>query len=156
TSGPRLSKTNAADIWTVISPTFPGSLTAIGLAPSEANTIYGATSNSTNLFVTSSHGASWTNHPLPVAGRLSDIQVTPTTPPTAYATVAYFTTGGNVFKTVNGCATWTSISGNLLGLPVWSLQLDKTNNILYVGADDGVYSSSDGGSTWSRFGTGFP
>ena len=27
---------------------------------------------------------------------------------------------------------------------------------LYIGADDGVYSSTNLGANWSRFGTGFP
>lgn len=40
--------------------------------------------------------------------------------------------------------------------PVWSLQIGSVNGTFYVGADDGVYATTNTGSTWSRFGTGLP
>ena len=71
-------------------------------------------------------------------------------------------TGGNVFKTTNG-TTWTNISGDLAtvtactcALPVWSLQIGATAGTLYIGADDGVYVTTNGGTNWTRFGTGLP
>src|SRR5262249_13979257 len=51
---------------------------------------------------------------------------------------------------------WTNISGNLPSLPAWSFQLDAGQNVYYVGNDDGVYASSNGGTTWTRFGSGLP
>ena len=55
-----------------------------------------------------------------------------------------------------GGTTWTNISGNLPKEPVWSLQIGSVNGTFYVGADDGVYATTNTGSTWSRFGTGLP
>jgi len=139
---------------------------AIGLAPSSVNTIYAAAHNggfgNTSLFVTTDHGATWTAKPQPT-GLVQDIQVDPTTPTTAYIAMASFTGAGNVYKTTDGGGTWTDISGNLAkvtactcAIPVWSIQLDVTNNKIYIGADDGVYVSGNGGANWSRFGVGLP
>lgn len=161
TGGDRVYETtNGADNWSSISTpgssgwTGSGGISAIGLAASDLNTIYAATSGG-HLFVTSNHGTTWTDHPLPVIDTVSDIQVSPVTSTTAYGVVSAFTSGGNVFKTVNGGAAWTNISGNLPNEPVWSLQIDPSG-ALYVGADDGVYVSTNGGTTWSRLGTGLP
>jgi photosystem II stability/assembly factor-like uncharacterized protein len=137
-----------------------GFVNAIGLAPSDANTIYAATHlngfGATDVFVSTDHGTTWTQRNLPVTRPVQDIQVDPATSTTAYAVISAFSTGGNVFKTTDAGATWTSISGTLPNEPVWSLQIDAVAGALYVGADDGVYVTTDGGTTWSRFGAGLP
>lgn len=61
---------------------------------------------------------------------------------------------GHLWKTTNGGATWTDVSGNLPDVPV--------NDVLFVGSkivvgtDLGVTISTDGGATWSRLGKGLP
>jgi len=132
---------------------------AIGLAASDTNTIYAATggsfATSSQIFVTTDHGATWTNHNLPPGnGRVNDLQVDSSNAQIAYAVVNQFG-GGHVFRTANGGTTWTNISGNLPNKPGWSLQIEP-NGTLYVGAEDGVYFTTDGGTSWTRFGTGFP
>src|SRR5438094_554260 len=58
--------------------------------------------------------------------------------------------------------TWANISGTgggaLPNLPVWSIQIDNSTppSTLYIGADDGVYTTTDLGVNWSRLGTGLP
>jgi uncharacterized repeat protein (TIGR01451 family) len=64
---------------------------------------------------------------------------------------------GHVFKTLNGGATFTNISGNLPDTPVNSLVLDPTYpNTLYAGTDVGPFVTYNGGRTWYGLGTGFP
>lgn len=145
-----------------------GNVNAIGLAPSDVNTIYAAPHASgsfgnTNIYVTTDHGATWNARNLPVGAQVSDIQVDPTVPLTAYATTSSFNATSNVWKTVDGGANWTNISGDLAtvtacacAVPVWSLQIDKLNNRIYIGAEDGVYVTANGGTNWTRFGTGLP
>ena len=162
--------TNGGDAWTPIS-VVNGSgfnngganVDAIGIAPSDVNTVYAATggtfATSSQIFVTTNHGTAWTEHDLPAAnGRVNDIAVETSNSQIAYAVVNRFNANGHVFRTTNGGTSWTSISGNLANMPVWSIQTDPSTNptTLYIGAEDGVYSSTDLGTTWSRFGTGLP
>jgi photosystem II stability/assembly factor-like uncharacterized protein len=133
---------------------------AVGLAASDANTIYaatgGETAKSSQIFVSTDGGTTWSERDLPKgSGRINQILVDPTNAQTAYAVINTFG-GGHVFKTTDGGKTWTDISGNLPDLPTWSIQLDAPHNVLFIGNDQGVYSSTDGGNTWSRFGSGFP
>jgi photosystem II stability/assembly factor-like uncharacterized protein len=160
--------TNAGTSWTPISNIGVGGwssnadifVDAIGLAPSDANTIYAAESPfHAEVFVTTDHGASWREHEVvPLTTRIGDVQVDPIDSGTAYAVINQFSSMGNVFRTTDGGVTWTSISGDLPNEPVWSVQIDPTTapHTLYVGADDGVYVSRNSGVSWSRFGEGLP
>jgi PKD repeat protein/photosystem II stability/assembly factor-like uncharacterized protein len=147
---------------------------AIGLAPSDANTIYASTGgdgfSTSQIFVTTDHGSVWTEMDLGVSGRVKDIQVDPANSLIAYAVISTFNTpNGQVYKTSNGGASWTDITANLPSEPMWSLQIGPTSvptsacaaagassNTLYIGADDGVYVTTNGGTSWSRFGSGLP
>ena len=126
---------------------------AIGLAPSDTNTIYAAASG--HIFGTSNHGVSWTEDSISGNPHVADLQVDAASATTVYAVINRFNAAGTVFRTTNGGATWTSITGNLPIEPVWSLQIDPIG-VLYVGTDDGVYATTNSGTTWSRFGTGLP
>jgi photosystem II stability/assembly factor-like uncharacterized protein len=151
--------TSGGDSWTAISPMLGSS--AVAIAPSDANTIYDGTGSS--IFVTTDHGASWTQHILPTSGLgISDIQVDPDNSQIAYAVPNGFFnvtgTGHHVYRTTDGGTTWSDISGNLPNEPAWAIQIDPTTSpkTLYLGVDDGVFFSTDFGSTWTRFGTGLP
>src|SRR5207245_1931601 len=58
----------------------------------------------------------------------------------------------------DGGMTWSDISGNLPNEPAWTIQIDPTTSPkrLYLGVDDGVFFSTDFGTTWTQFGTGLP
>jgi hypothetical protein len=61
---------------------------------------------------------------------------------------------GHLWKTTDGGATWTNVSGNLPDIPVNDVVI--SNGTLVLGTDLGVVVSSNGGATWSRLGTNFP
>jgi uncharacterized repeat protein (TIGR01451 family) len=64
---------------------------------------------------------------------------------------------GHVFKTLDGGATFSDISGNLPDTPINSLVLDPTYpNTLYAGTDVGPFVTYNGGRSWYGLGTGFP
>src|SRR5205823_4108749 len=115
------------------------------------------------VFITTNHGTTWPERDLPPdSGRVNEIQVDPSNAQIAYAVVNRFSTAGHVFRTTNGGTLWTNISGTggsaLPNLPVWSIQINNSTSpsTLYIGADDGVYISTDLGVSWSRLGTGLP
>lgn len=75
------------------------------------------------------------------------------------ASVALSATANHLWKSTDQGATWTAIDGNgfPFGIPVHVVQTDpKDPNTVYAGTDFGVYYSIDGGSNWSRFGSGMP
>jgi hypothetical protein len=73
--------TTAGDTWTQLSTpesngwTSTFGIDALGLAKSDMNTIYAA--SFPDLFVTTDHGATWTDNPLPGFGFVGDIQPIP-------------------------------------------------------------------------------
>jgi uncharacterized repeat protein (TIGR01451 family) len=64
---------------------------------------------------------------------------------------------GHVFKTSDGGASWTDISGSLPDNPVNSISIDASYpNTLYAATDVGPFVTYNGGANWSALGTGFP
>jgi hypothetical protein len=68
-----------------------------------------------------------------------------------------------VFRTTDAGASWTDITGNLLGLGAGDFQTTEfvagaTNDLLLVGTNAGVFVSfsSSGFTCWSELGTGLP
>ena len=162
--------TTAGDSWTPISQVLNINgdfVDTVAIAPSDANTIYASTGGTfaltSQVFVTTNHGAMWTQRPLPRGSdRVNEIRVDHANAQIAYAVVNRFSTAGHVFRTTDGGANWTNISGTgggaLPNLPVWSIQINDSTSpsTLYIGAEDGVYTSTDLGVSWSRLGTGLP
>jgi uncharacterized repeat protein (TIGR01451 family) len=64
---------------------------------------------------------------------------------------------GHVFKTTDGGAHWTNVTGGLPDVPVNSIVLDpSSDNTLYAGTDVGAFVTINGGTSWKRLGTGMP
>ena len=83
---------------------------------------------------------------------------------TVYVTVMGFAGSGtpHVYRSVNGGASWTNISGNLPNAPANGLVVDPNDaNTIYVAMDAGVYvttqvSTCATANCWSVYGTGLP
>jgi hypothetical protein len=160
---------NGGDTWTTLSTVGKNgwnpagaNVSAIGYAPSTNQTIYAATFSPSlgqgRIFVTTNHGAAWTERSISGLPRVVDLQVDVFNPQIVYAAIGAFNSAGTVFRSLNGGATWTSISGNLVNQPAWSLQIGA-DGTLYLGADDGVYvegSPQGGEDIWDRFSSGLP
>lgn len=131
------------------------SVTALAISSTSSNTIYAA-AGPANIFVTTNDGASWTLHNIPnITDHIQDLVVDPTNSLVCYAVRDQFGQG-KVFRTADGGATWTDISGNLPDLPASALTLDPGTGQLWVGNDNGVFTSLDGGTTWAPYGIGLP
>jgi hypothetical protein len=159
---------DAAD-WTDITPNgLSGNqyITALGIAPSQGQTIYAATADG-KLFTTTNDGANWSevDNGLPQDSfdEIGSIQIDPSNPSHVFIATANFANtlfgSSRVWVTTNGGVTWTGINGNL-PTEDWttSLVVDWTPStpVLYLGTARGVFSSTDQGSTWARFGAGLP
>jgi hypothetical protein len=59
-------------------------------------------------------------------------------------------TANNVWQTLDGGATWSSITGNLPQAPVFDVKRHtRKANWLYAATSVGVFTSEDAGATWS-------
>jgi Immune inhibitor A peptidase M6 len=64
---------------------------------------------------------------------------------------------GHVFRTQDGGATWTDVSGALPDEPVFTVAIDPARpNDVYIGSEYGVYVNTAGwtGSTWTKINAG--
>jgi photosystem II stability/assembly factor-like uncharacterized protein len=170
----RLWRTNnvkaVSPAWETIKPALSGAsdkISAIGVAPGNPDIIY-AGHNSGQLYKTTNGTAaaaavqaSWTtidnngvSNPLPNR-RITRITIDRNDPDVVYVTFGGFS-GNNVYKSVNGGATWADITGPAGGaaalpdVPVRDLEIHPTNsNWIYAGTEVGVFASDDAGATWS-------
>jgi hypothetical protein len=160
-----LSSTHG-DSWTPIStPNTAGwnssaAIDALAIAPtSGGQTIYATAGG--KIFVTTNGGTAWTERDVTgFTDHFACLAVDPTNSQIAYAVRDRFSTfsAGHVFRTINGGATWTDISAGLPNVPTYTLMVDAraTPTVLYVGTDTGVYTSTNLGVSWARFGTSLP
>jgi hypothetical protein len=151
--------TDNAESWTPISPDLSrsgaGTITAIGLAPSDPRTVYVGL-NDGNVQVTRDSGVTWT----PVIAGLPTRAITEIIVDAEDAATAYLTNSGfgtpHVWRTTDAGTTWTNISGDLPNVPVNALVVIPGSRELFLGTDLGMFRSTNGGQTWLPFQTGFP
>lgn len=133
--------------------------------PSNSNRIY--TAGGTNAFAvdgkmfrTDDSGATWdtisNGNGFPANySRISDIGVRPNSSGTVYACISGYDDGVKVYYSTNAGSDWTNISYDLPNVPVWSIEVDGSNNV-YLGTDIGVYYKSAGATAWEPFYNGLP
>ncbi len=121
------------------------------------------TAGAGTLRITRNGGASWSDFDptdavpnRPITG----IAFNSRDPNIAYVTLSGFDEGtpgksGHVFKSTNalsGSPAWTNVSPPD-NIPFNVVAIDPTTpNTVFVGADDGVWATGDGGATWAYMG----
>jgi hypothetical protein len=160
---------NKGDSMNIVSQAFNSTVSAIGVSSTNDSVrILGLSDG--KVFATISGGATAaamtdvTGVGMP-AKYIARAVVDPNDPNTAY--VAFngnAIQGKHVWKTANlnsagtGMVTWAAIDGT--GIPDVSVNgfvVDPgCSHHLFAGTDRGVYSSTDGGTNWNRYGTGLP
>ncbi len=131
-----------------------GDVSSIAIGATSTRNIYAGTSNG-RILATTDNGATWaTTAGFPyVSGLAVDI----TNDNVCYAGFSGFSSGVHVYKTTNGGATWSNVTGNFPNIPVLCIVLRTTApRTLFLGTDLGVYKSTDDGSTWASFNNGMP
>ncbi len=162
--------TNRAVSWTAISPDLsdgpvPGfsayaTITTIDAATTDSNAIMAGTDDA-NVWISTDHGASWTNISSGLPDRwITRVRFDPTDHTVAYVTLSgyrYDTYLPHIFRTTNSGASWEDISGNLPEAPINVVLVDpRFPQRLYIGTDVGCYYTTNTGATWSAMGTGLP
>ena len=141
--------------WASIKPDVGSRISAITIAPTASDVVYVGHNNgliyrSTNATATT---PTWTRIDTnDTPGRIVlGLTVDPANTNNVYATFGGFT-ADNVWRLANG--TWTDITGSgvtgLPDVPTRTLVVDPSAaSRLYVGTEVGVFTSADGGATWS-------
>lgn len=149
--------TNRGASWIAISPRFTNTISYV--EPSPLNPDYlAAGTDKGDLYISTDQGESWTNvtrNGLPTR-YITDIQFSFKEEKTLYVSLSGAYTS-HVYKSTDLGATWINISQPLPDISINALALHPENeNILFAGADIGVYATWDGGKTWFPYGLGFP
>jgi len=145
--------------WTIIKPGTgndrKNNISAIAVAKGNSNVIWVGHSNG-DVYTTTNGLASspnWTkvddgSPPLPNRF-VTRIVADPSDSRTAFAMFGGFS-ANNLWRTADGGATWTSITGPLPQAPIETLAIHpKNSKWLYVGTEVGLFTSEDGGATWA-------
>ncbi|NUP50059.1 MAG: glycosyl hydrolase, partial [Catenulispora sp.] len=137
-----------------------GTISTIAVAKTDGRVIYAGTDDG-RAWITRNTGATWTEITAGLPNRwITRIVVDPTNADTAYISLSGYRSGdsgAHVLKTTNGGTTWQDVSGNLPNAPVNVIALDPRNtSVWYVGTDVGVFSTSDGGASWTPVGSALP
>jgi photosystem II stability/assembly factor-like uncharacterized protein len=139
-----------------------GTITAIGIAPTDKEVVYVGTDDG-RLWVTRDGGGEWQRLTDP---DLPERWVTRVTVDPGNANVAWVSYSGfrwesetqpHVLMTRDGGASWADISGNLPQAPVNDvIRHPLHRGWLYVGTDMGVFFSPNLGRNWLKVGDTFP
>ncbi len=98
--------------------------------------------------------------PTNIGGRITDIEI----PGESFTNVYVATASGGILKTTNNGASWVNIFKDQPSIPVGDIAIDRSNtNLMYAGTGeansssqsfrgDGIYKSTDGGTTWTHAG----
>lgn len=83
-------------------------------------------------------------------GRINDIEFHPTNQNTIYVSAP----NGGVWKTENGCDSWTNLSSSFDSETILDIEIDSSNpNTLYACSSAGLYRSQNSGATWTKLST---
>jgi photosystem II stability/assembly factor-like uncharacterized protein len=128
----------------------------------------GAAFRSTNAMAAVVDNITWDNVTGTVIGQklpalyLNSIAVHPVDGNIAYVGTSAFDSKSGVYKTTDGGATWSFMTGStsttmLPKCPIGAIAIwDKNPDVVFAGTDVGVYVSTDAGANWMPFGDGLP
>ncbi|MEO0423048.1 MAG: glycosyl hydrolase [Pseudomonadota bacterium] len=154
---------SADALWDLRAMSRYATLTAISESPRDGARLW--TGSDDGLVHTSDDGGErWrqvTPPPLPAQAFINDVEASQHAVDGAFIAADNHKTGDYkpyLFATDDGGRSWRDISGNLAdGVIVWAIQQDHIEpNLLFLGAENGLYVTLDGGKHWRRFSAGVP
>lgn len=160
--------TNAAGVWTAISPDLTdgpyagnldfGTVTSISVSPLNSNVIYAGTDDG-NVWETNDGGINWTKVSDALPNRwITKVLASRDDVNSVYVTFSGYRYGednGHVFKSIDSGENWVDVSTTLPDIPINDIEQDRYGN-LFLGTDIGVLASLDDGVNWEPFGENMP
>ena len=145
--------------WTAIKASTGSNISAIAVAEGNGNIVWVGHNNGEVYYTTNGLNASptWTKVSSATTGTAQGRIVNRILIDRSDATKVYVSYGGynnnNIWRTGNSGSTWTDLNSParvLPSVPYFALERHPTNaNWLYVGTEVGLFTSQDGGTTWS-------
>ncbi len=142
--------TNNGTSWTKIS-TFSNStyLTVIHVAPANSNYIYAGRSSA--LWKTTDGGTTWSSVTLPYSS-LTSLTSNATDPNEIWITMSGYSSTNKVFKSTNGGANWTNITGSLPNVPCNHILFQpNADKRVWVATDIGVWYRGNSDLNWMDY-----
>ena len=156
--------TNADDVqptWVALgTPQANKNILRFEIAPSNNQIIYAITDDKLSKSIDA--GLTWSDitGTLPVgAAKLKNLAVSNTDADKVWVVFSGYSATSKVFKTIDGGANWTDVNSSTLpNLPINTIVYVKNSDkdVVYVGADIGVYSFDNDQTTWTTFSTDLP
>ncbi len=113
-----------------------------------------------NIRFSENQGSTWStiSTPSDASGNITSVDFDASNTNVIYVTYSGYNSGQKVYKTNNGGANWTNISGNLPNIITYEVMLkqNQPNEYLFLATELGVYYTIDSGSTWNKLGLGLP
>ncbi|MDR9418309.1 WD40/YVTN/BNR-like repeat-containing protein [Gracilimonas sp.] len=139
-------------------------LTAISESPIQAGLLYTGSDDGL-IHVSKDDGESWNQADalpgVPERSFINDVEASKFNEETVFAVADAHKLGDYspyIFMSTNAGNSWKSISGDLPdGVIVWSIKQDHIDeNLLFIGAENGMYVSPNKGENWIKFTRGVP
>jgi len=139
-------------------------VSALAIANTNSNYIYAAKriryeySSPSTMSVSTTGGSSWSNitSGLPDSLYITSIDVSQTNANTAYVTLAGFSAGVKVFRTINTGLSWQNISYNLPNIPINCVKTVPGTTTVMLATDLGIYVLDNSGTSWINQSVGLP
>lgn len=102
------------------------------------------------------NGANWTN--IPPGASINSVDFDASNNQVLYVTKSGYTDGEKVFKSTDGGANFTNISGDLPNIVMKEVMLKQGQGTeyLFLATELGVYFTTNGGTNWKKLGNGLP